>query len=98
MQRVTITLDDELIVELDRMIVARGYQNRSEAIRDLARAGIRQEAATLDEKGDCVAAWSMSTTTMRGSSPDVSPIPFMTITKCRWPRWIRISTTTAAWK
>ena len=47
MQRVTITLDDELMAELDRIIAARGYQNRSEAIRDLARAGIRQEAATL---------------------------------------------------
>jgi CopG family transcriptional regulator, nickel-responsive regulator len=56
MQRVTITLDDELMTELDRIIAARGYQNRSEAIRDLARAGIRQEAATLDEKGECVAA------------------------------------------
>jgi CopG family nickel-responsive transcriptional regulator len=56
MQRVTITLDDELMAELDQIIAARGYQNRSEAIRDLARAGIRQEAAALDEKGDCVAA------------------------------------------
>ena len=42
MQRVTITVDDELMVELDRIIAARGYQNRSEAIRDLARAGIRE--------------------------------------------------------
>ena len=37
MQRVTITIDDELMDELDRIIAARGYQNRSEAIRDLAR-------------------------------------------------------------
>src|SRR5438874_11259357 len=57
MQRVTITIDDELMTELDRIIAARGYQNRSEAIRDLARAGIREAADTLDEKGDCVAAW-----------------------------------------
>jgi CopG family nickel-responsive transcriptional regulator len=56
MQRVTITLDDELMIELDRIIAARGYQNRSEAIRDLARAGIQQEAATLDDQGECVAA------------------------------------------
>jgi CopG family nickel-responsive transcriptional regulator len=56
MQRVTITLDDELMTELDRIIAARGYQNRSEAIRDLARAGIRQEAAALDQDSDCVAA------------------------------------------
>jgi len=42
MQRVTITLDDELAVVLDRVIAESGYQNRSEAIRDLTRAGIAQ--------------------------------------------------------
>jgi len=56
MQRVTITVDDELMTELDRIIEARGYQNRSEAIRDLARAGIRQAAETIDQHRDCVAA------------------------------------------
>lgn len=56
MQRVTITIDDELMTELDRIIAARGYQNRSEAIRDLARAGIRETGETLDAKRDCVAA------------------------------------------
>ena len=28
MQRVTITVDDELMLELDRIIAARGYQGR----------------------------------------------------------------------
>jgi CopG family nickel-responsive transcriptional regulator len=56
MQRVTITLDDELMTELDQIIAARGYQNRSEAIRDLARSGIRQAAETLGKQRDCVAA------------------------------------------
>ena len=56
MQRVTITIDDELMTELDRIIAARGYQNRSEAIRDLARSGIRQAAETIDQQRDCVAA------------------------------------------
>ncbi|WP_069437333.1 nickel-responsive transcriptional regulator NikR [Methyloceanibacter methanicus] len=56
MQRVTITLDDDLMAELDTFIAARGYQNRSEAIRDLARAGIREAAEDLDPKRDCVAA------------------------------------------
>src|SRR3954469_24726068 len=56
MQRVTITIDDELMVELDRIIAARGYQNRSEAIRDLARAGIRQAAESIDTQRDCVPA------------------------------------------
>jgi CopG family nickel-responsive transcriptional regulator len=44
MQRVTITLDDELLQAIDRIMVERGYQNRSEAIRDLARAGLAQAA------------------------------------------------------
>ncbi|MGH6762544.1 MAG: nickel-responsive transcriptional regulator NikR [Phyllobacterium sp.] len=42
MQRVTVTLDDDLMAELDKIIAARGYQNRSEAIRDLTRAGLHQ--------------------------------------------------------
>src|SRR5215813_4594344 len=59
MQRVTVTLDHELMADLDRIIAARGYQNRSEAIRDLARAGIQQaaqESQAAGGKGECVAA------------------------------------------
>ena len=58
MQRITITLDDELMEELDAMIAAHGYQNRSEAIRDFARAGMQQAAQDKgqDAAGDCVAA------------------------------------------
>ncbi|ODR98213.1 nickel responsive regulator [Methyloceanibacter superfactus] len=56
MQRVTITLDDDLMDELDTIIAARGYQNRSEAIRDLARAGIREAAEHVHGQRDCVAA------------------------------------------
>ncbi len=56
MQRVTVTLDDELMDELDRIIARRGYQNRSEAVRDLARAGIRQAAEEAGGSSDCVAA------------------------------------------
>ena len=56
MQRVTITLDDDLMTELDRFMQARGYANRSEAIRDLTRAGLQDAAAETDGAGDCVAA------------------------------------------
>ena len=56
MQRATIALDDEFVTELDRVIVQRGYQNRSEAIRDLARAGMRQAAEESGVMGACVAA------------------------------------------
>lgn len=56
MQRVTITLDDELMDDIDRTIAARGYQNRSEAIRDLARTGLAQAAAEVAGSKPCVAA------------------------------------------
>jgi len=56
MHRVTITIDDELMDELDRMIEEHGYQNRSEAIRDFARAGMQQAKETAGKAGDCVAA------------------------------------------
>lgn len=49
MQRITITIDDDLLGELDEMIRRRGYANRSEALRDLARAGMKEVA--LEEGG-----------------------------------------------
>jgi CopG family nickel-responsive transcriptional regulator len=56
MQRVTVTLDDELIAELERYMKGRGYNNRSEAIRDLARAGMQQAHAESSGTAECVAA------------------------------------------
>jgi CopG family transcriptional regulator, nickel-responsive regulator len=55
-QRVTITLDDELVSDIDRLVKDRGYQGRSEAIRDLARAGLQQLIDEHDVSSDCVAA------------------------------------------
>ena len=56
MQRVTITIDDELLAEIDLLGSARGYQNRSEALRDLARVGLQQAAAETAPDRDCAAA------------------------------------------
>lgn len=55
MQRVTLSLDDDLLAEVDALIQTRGYQNRSEAVRDLVRAGL-QDAATTHASGPCIAA------------------------------------------
>ena len=57
MQRITITLDEELVTALDQVIAECGYQNRSEAIRDLARAGIaqRQEHSGEDARAGVAA-------------------------------------------
>ena len=56
MQRVTVTLDDELMADLDAIMAERGYQNRSEAIRDLARTGLTRAKVEGGTVGDCVAA------------------------------------------
>ncbi len=56
MHRVTITIDDDLAAELDRFMAARGYANRSEAIRDLARGGLQQKAVEVASDRPCVAA------------------------------------------
>ncbi len=56
MQRVTITIDDDLAAELDRFMEGRGYANRSEAIRDLARSGLQQAATEVAGSRQCVAA------------------------------------------
>ena len=58
MQRVTVTLDDDPMEELDVLIAARGYQNRSEAIRDLARAGLKQAAQEAISDQNCIGVLS----------------------------------------
>jgi CopG family nickel-responsive transcriptional regulator len=56
MQRVTITIDDDLAGDLERYMAGRGYANRSEAIRDLARSGLQQHAMQTDARQQCLAA------------------------------------------
>ena len=56
MQRVTVTLDDDLLADVDALAKARGYQNRSEAVRDLVRAGLAQSGPVANGNADCVAA------------------------------------------
>lgn len=56
MQRVTFTIDDELMAEIDRFMTQAGYQSRSEAFRDLARAGLQEVGSEKAESKSCVAA------------------------------------------
>jgi CopG family nickel-responsive transcriptional regulator len=58
MQRVTITIDDDLVAEIDAFIETRGYANRSEAIRDLARSGLEKFGTEAAPKRECVATLS----------------------------------------
>lgn len=43
MERVTISLEDALLGEFDAYIKRKGYENRSEAIRDLLRQRLEQD-------------------------------------------------------
>lgn len=58
MQRVTITIDDDLVAEIDAFMTGRGYANRSEAIRDLARRGLSQSNLEVPHGRECVATLS----------------------------------------
>ena len=58
MQRVTITIDDDLVAEIDAFMTGRGYANRSEAIRDLARSGLSQSSLEVAHDRNCVATLS----------------------------------------
>jgi CopG family nickel-responsive transcriptional regulator len=98
MQRVTITLDDDLMADLDRIIASRGYQNRSEAIRDLARSGLEQAAVEVAGTRNCVAALVYVYDHHARDLPKRLTQEFMTITICRRRRCMCISTTKAALK
>ncbi|GJE06241.1 MULTISPECIES: nickel-responsive transcriptional regulator NikR [Methylobacterium] len=54
MQRVTLTLDDDLLSAVDALAEHRGYASRSEAVRDLLRSGLGHEDGAVD--GDAYAA------------------------------------------
>jgi CopG family nickel-responsive transcriptional regulator len=54
MQRVTISVDDALADQFDALAEARGYESRSEAIRDLLREALRNGQSQVHE-GYCVA-------------------------------------------
>ena len=69
LSRFGVSLEEDLLAAFDVSIGSEGYQNRSEAIRDLARAGIREAAEDLGQKRECVAASSTPTTMPPGSSP-----------------------------
>jgi len=56
MQRVTMTIDEELMESLDRFMAASGHRNRSEAVRDLVRAGLLLQPRNDDVERACMAA------------------------------------------
>jgi len=55
MQRITISLDETLGDELDKMALGRGYTSRSEAMRDLVRDGLERWRGEQTSGAHCVA-------------------------------------------
>lgn len=58
MQRLTISLDDDLADAFDALAHKRGYASRSEAIRDLLRRELKGQVLTEGANTECVAVLS----------------------------------------
>lgn len=57
MQRITISIDDDLLQELDGFVTGRGYASRSEALRDVVRDFLAARAISENDE-NCVATIS----------------------------------------
>jgi CopG family nickel-responsive transcriptional regulator len=57
-QRLTITIDDDLVAEVDEFIAQHNYANRSEAFRDLLRSGLEHAGAATAGNRHCIATLS----------------------------------------
>ena len=55
MQRITISIDEALAGTFDEFLKARGYQSRSEGVRDLVRNAVRGWRDERDGRTHCVA-------------------------------------------
>jgi CopG family nickel-responsive transcriptional regulator len=48
LERIGVSLEDDLLAKFDRLIAEKGYENRSEAIRDLIRDALVQRSWSVD--------------------------------------------------
>ncbi|MBB3285181.1 MULTISPECIES: nickel-responsive transcriptional regulator NikR [Rhizobium] len=55
MQRITITIDDDLLETIDKISAQRGYASRSETLRDLVRDAVTRAQPTVDGEARCYA-------------------------------------------
>jgi CopG family nickel-responsive transcriptional regulator len=58
MKRLTMSLDDELADAFEALVRERGYENRSEAFRDLLRRDLGEARGRENPRGPCVATLS----------------------------------------
>jgi CopG family nickel-responsive transcriptional regulator len=55
MQRLTISIEDDLATDFEALVLARGYENRSEAFRDLLRRELGHAIVEAQPDATCVA-------------------------------------------
>jgi len=55
LQRITISIDENLASLFDRLIAARAYESRSEGVRDLLREAVERWLSEQSDDGRCVA-------------------------------------------
>jgi len=58
MERFTISLNEDLAKQFDELIARKGYQNRSEAVRDMVRHELESSRLEKQEAPYCVASLS----------------------------------------
>lgn len=58
MDRFTVSLDETLLAQFDDYIHRRGYDNRSEAVRDVLRQVLENERLADTDSGQCIACLS----------------------------------------
>ncbi len=58
MERITISLEEDLARDFDALIAARGYRNRSEAMRDLLRRELERARQESGAGEHCIASLS----------------------------------------
>lgn len=58
MQRVTVSLDEDVAAAFDAMLLEQGYASRSEAVRDLVRRAVDSRRLEVAGDGSCVASLS----------------------------------------
>ncbi len=58
MKRLTMSLDDELALAFEAIMRERGYENRSEAFRDLLRHELAEQRRAVRPHSPCVATLS----------------------------------------
>ena len=94
MQRVTISMGEPFAGELERFMRRRGYLNRSEALRDLARIGLDQASVEDLAANACVATLTyVQGRAARSSWRAGCRPPSASITTWRWRLWAWRSTT-----